>query len=61
MADPNHPARKQMRWELETIDSLYPSSPLMFQIWRALKLTRATFWHRFLDRKLLGKHYSELN
>lgn len=60
MADKTHPSWQKRRREDEIIESLYPTSYIMTQIWKAYKLTfEPMAITRITHRKYLGKHYKE--
>lgn len=60
LANKNHPSWIQKQKETDFIAANYPTSALLYKIWRISKLLRPSFYTRFTHKKLLNKHFKQL-
>lgn len=60
LADKKHPSWTQKRKESEILKSTYFVSSIYLIVWRLLKVLTLTFYSRFSDKYLIGKHYSRI-
>ena len=60
LSDKNHPSWVQKKKEIDFIQSNYPINKYFFPIWQLFKTMHLSFYTRFLDKRFLGKKYTQI-